>query len=66
MRIFDYFYEEILVPTLVSVNEVLFPFIEMILNGLLAAVLWITVPIWLIPYLIIKHKKERKNCNEEN
>jgi hypothetical protein len=61
MKIFDYFYEEILVPSLESMNGVVFPLIELMLNGFLTAVLWVTVPIWIIPYLIIKHRKGKSH-----
>ena len=61
MKIFDYFYEEILVPSLESINELVFPIIEWMLNGLLAVVLWVTVPIWIIPYLIIKRRKGKNH-----
>ena len=61
MKIFDYFYKEVLNPTLEQINETFFALIDWMLNGLLALVLWVTIPIWIIPYLIIKHRKGKKH-----
>ena len=57
MKSFDFIFEEILTPaceTLVELGEFL-------LEILLYTVFLITVPIWLIPYLIIKNKKGSKD-----
>ena len=66
MKIFDYFYEEILVPLVEGLGETFYPLIEYMLNLILVSVLFITTPVWLIPYLIIKRTKERKNRNEKH
>lgn len=66
MKIFDYFYENYLVPVGETFSETFYSLIEYMLNCILAGVLFITAPVWLIPYLIIKHIKERKNRNEKH
>jgi hypothetical protein len=60
MKTLDYFYENYLVPMFETFSETFYPFIEFLLNIFLAGVLFITVPVWLIPYLIVKHRKGRK------
>lgn len=59
MKIFDYFYKNYLVPVFEAVSA-FFPFIEFMLNAFLVCVLFITTPVWIVPYLIIKHRKKRK------
>ena len=66
MKIFDYFYENYLIPIAENINEAFYPLIEYLLNIMLAGVLFITAPVWLIPYMIIKHRKERKKEDEKH
>ena len=65
MKIFDYFYENYLIPLVEGLSETFYPLIENMLNLILVVVLFITTPVWLIPYLIIKYIKERKAGNSE-
>ena len=53
MKCFDYIFEEILTPACETIVELG----EFLLELLLYAVFLLTVPIWIIPYLIIKNKK---------
>ena len=55
MKSLDYFYEEILSPTLSYFGEhVVEPLIELFLLILY----WITIPLWIVPYLIFRRKKD--------
>lgn len=56
-KAFDYFYEKNLRPACEYVAELAECTVDLLLN----VALWLTVPIWIIPYLIIKQKEERKN-----
>lgn len=54
MKSLDYFYEEILLPKLSDISEYI---VEPVLEGLLIFVYWITLPLWIVPYLIFRGKK---------
>ncbi len=57
MMTLDYFYEEILEPVLAWLGEnIVIP----VLNKLFAALLWISLPLWIVPYLIFRGKKGGK------
>lgn len=54
MHTLDYFYEEILTPILSWIGDnIILPMCEYAL----LALIWVTLPIWIIPYLIIRKKK---------
>lgn len=57
MMTLDYFYEEILCPVLSDIYENL---VEPVAESLLCFVYWITLPIWIVPYLIFRGKKGGK------
>lgn len=55
MKIFDYFYEN-------YVENGLGYFYDLgstILNALLVFAFYLTVPIWIIPYFVWKHRKKK-------
>ena len=56
MKILDYFYEEVVCPVLERVTEIVKSLAIFISNALIMTFLWITLPIWIIPYFIIKKK----------
>lgn len=53
MKILDYFYEEVLTPALSDLVD----FATRVLEILIMILLWITIPIWIVPYLIFRNKK---------
>lgn len=65
MKIFDYFYENYFVPVVEYVSELFYSLGNFMLNALFVGVLFITAPVWIFPYLIIKYRKERKADNNE-
>lgn len=54
MKSLDYFYEEILCPVLSDIGENV---VEPMLETLLLSLYWITLPLWIVPYLIFRGKK---------
>lgn len=54
MKSLDYFYEEILCPVLSNICEY---FVEPVLDWLILLFYWITLPLWIVPYLILRGKK---------
>lgn len=72
MKIFDKFYREYLEPLGEGLAEfaeyMMNTFIAMILyigNVLLCIGLFVTSPLWLLPYLITKKKRERSDDTDE-
>ena len=57
MKSLDYFYEEILCPVLSDIGENV---VEPILDWLLLLLYWVTLPLWIVPYLIFRGKKGGK------
>lgn len=54
MQTLDYFYKEILTPIMSWIGEnIAVPMIEYFI----LALLWITLPVWIIPYLIMRKTK---------
>lgn len=53
MKILDYFYEEYVSPALAALVE----FSTRIWEAVSLILLWITLPIWIVPYLIFRGKK---------
>ena len=63
MKILDYFYDEFLTPVFDEIKSL----IQWVYVFLLGIVLYLTCPIWIIPYLVIKHRKKNKTeSGEEN
>lgn len=56
MKTLDYFYEEVVCPAVERAVEIARDIAIFIANALIMVVLWITLPIWIIPYFIIKKK----------
>lgn len=54
MKSLDYFYEEILCPLLSDIGENV---VEPVLESLLLLLYWITLPLWIVPYLIFRNRK---------
>lgn len=57
MIILDYFFNEYLVPLVEGIKKSG----EIVLSWFLWIVLFITTPIWVIPYLFIKNKSSKKD-----
>lgn len=53
MNFIDYFYEEYLLPVLYWIADIS----EMVIETALIAALYITSPIWIIPYFIIRKRR---------
>lgn len=60
MKTLDYIYETYLIPIVQMVSEL----VVYIVTILLTAVFIVTAPIWIIPYLIVKRRKENRDANE--
>lgn len=54
MMTLDYFYEEILVPVCDWLGENI---VAPMLNASLTALLWISLPFWIVPYLIVRKRR---------
>lgn len=54
MKSLDYFYEEILSPILSYIGEYV---VVPLLNWFILLLHWITIPLWIVPYLIFRRKK---------
>lgn len=53
MKFLDHFYEEELAPLCEGLGEA----IMQICDWLILAALWATVPVWIVPYLIVRKIK---------
>lgn len=62
MKTLDLFYDEILVPIGERIAEISEVFLEL----LIVVVLFITVPLWIVPYKIIKHRENKKGETDES
>lgn len=63
MTSLDYFYEEILMPICSLAVDIVSncgEFVLVVLDGLLTLVYFLTIPLWIIPYLIIRHKRNKR------
>jgi hypothetical protein len=58
--IFDFFYEEYILPAWESYLE----FSENVIELFIKITMFLTVPVWLPPYLIIKYIKSRKETKK--
>lgn len=56
MKTLDYFCEEILFP---FIQDVVIYIAVPVLNTLLMILLWTTLPIWILPYLILRKKRNK-------
>lgn len=57
MKTLDYFYEMYVEPVIDGIREISHNFIIFVLSTLLFIALWVTLPIWVIPYVIYKKKE---------
>ena len=57
MKALDYFYEEILHPVCESIEECLVIAVTKISNWIILCFLWLTVPVWIVPYLILRNRR---------
>lgn len=53
MKMLDYIYEEILCPAWENVSE----FILQMLDCMFTALVFITIPLWIVPYLIVRKRR---------
>lgn len=72
MKTLDYFMENYVTPILDgltdiadSLNEVAKSFVLHVANVLLAIILLLTLPLWIIPYKAKKKKQERREEGDE-
>ena len=68
MTSLDFFYEEILMPICSFVVDMVLNFADLVLDFLdflLTLVYFITIPLWIIPYLIIRHKRNKRRATDE-
>lgn len=54
---FDFIYDEILIPVFDGIKELTITLFVYVL----VIVLFLTCPIWIIPYLFIKRRKDKNN-----
>lgn len=57
MKFLDHFYEEELAPLCEGLGEYGVEAITQICDWSISALLWVTVPVWIVPYLIVRKIK---------
>ena len=60
IKVFEMFYKEHVAPFADAMQEAVFEIVIVLLDVVLTGVLWITVPIWIIPFKIIQRIKDKK------
>ena len=65
MKTLDYFYEEILTPVCLGLVDIIIALFCAVLEIMLAVVIFITVPLWIVPYAIIRNKRNKRRSTDE-
>lgn len=63
MKVFDYFYENYFLPLVENITytaQVIWDVFLIIIGWCLVAALFISMPLWFIPYLVISEKRKKQ------
>ena len=61
MKVFDYFYENYFLPLVENITDTgqtIWEVFLTVVEWLVVVVFFITIPLWLIPYSVVKKKRE--------
>lgn len=62
MKSLDYFYEDILKPV---IEDLVGFVVDELIDILLTIAYFVTIPLWIVPYAIIRNKRNKRVKNDE-